>query len=226
MNLTKFCPRCGEEVDELYGNKKKLCADCYPEKNTLLDIPDVVEINVCSICGRMRKKGEWVEEYTVQDQLAARFEEFAEEDVTMELQYWEENEKMFVRVHAKRGDMKDYYDAEVRFSQEQCDECSRFHGGFYKVKIQLRGDEDLEQIADDIAGRAAEITNENRKDFLSNVEETDHGYNFYISTERMAKEILSMIRDRYDPDIKRSYELIGEEDGQEVYRNVVSVRLE
>lgn len=225
MNLTKFCPRCGREVDELYGEKKKLCADCYPEKYSLLDIPDRVEITVCPVCGRMRKKGEWIEEYAVQGQLAARFEEFSREDVQMELQFWEEDEKMFVRVHAEKGDMEAYYDAEVEFDEEQCEECSKFTGGFYKVKLQLRGDGDLERVSEAIAERAAEVTNQSRKDFLSNIEGTDHGYNFYISTERMAKKVLDMLRDRYDPEIKRSYELIGEEDGQEVYRNVISVRI-
>ncbi|MFB6166970.1 MAG: NMD3-related protein [Candidatus Nanohaloarchaea archaeon] len=224
MELSKFCPRCGKEVDELYGDEKKLCADCYPDKYDLLEIPDVVEITVCSVCGRMRKKGEWIEEFTVQEQLAARFEEFAREDVEMELQFWEDNDKMFVRVHATKGDIETYYDAEVRFEQDQCPECSRFHGGFYKVEMQLRGEGDLERVTEEIAEKAAEMTNENRADFLSNVDKTGHGYDLYISTERMAKKILGMLRDRYDPEIKRSYELIGEEDGQEVYRNVISVR--
>lgn len=225
MNLTKFCPRCGREVEELYGDKKKLCSECYPEKYKLLEIPDVVEITVCPVCGRMRKSGEWVEEYTVQDQLGAKFEEFSEKGVEIEIQFWEEDDDMFARVHAIKDEMNAYYDTEVRFKNDQCPECSKFQGGFYKVKIQLRG-EGLEQIQKDIVDRAAEITNENRKDFLSNMEDTEHGYNFYISTERMAKKILSMLRDRYDPEIKRSYELIGEEDGQEVYRNVVSVRVD
>lgn len=226
MELTKFCPRCGEEKEELHGERKKLCSDCFPEKNSILDIPDTVEVTVCSVCGRMRKKGEWIEEYTIQEQLGSRFEEFSQEDVEMELQYWEENERMFVRVHAQKGDIEASYDTEVQFSEAQCEECSRFHGGFYKVKIQLRGEEDLEPISKQIADKAAEVTDENRKDFLSNIDKVDHGYDFYISTERMAKKILSMLRDRYNPDIKRSYELIGEEDGQEIYRNVVSVRLE
>ena len=42
----------------------------------------------------------------------------------------------------------------------------------------------------------------------------------------MNKKILGMLRDRFDPEIKRSYELVGEENGEEVYRNVVSVRIE
>ncbi len=224
MELTKFCPRCGRETDRLYGNKKKLCPDCYPDVNTLLDIPNIVELDICSICGRMRRQGEWIEEYTLEEQLAAKFEKFSEPGVEMELQYWEENEKMFVRVHAFKGDMKADYDTEIKINSEQCKVCSQFHGGFYKVKMQLRGDK-TDKISNEIVDKAAEVTNEGRKNFLANVEKTDNGYDFYLSTETIAGQILNMLKSRYDPDVKRSYELIGEDDGQRVYRNVISVRV-
>lgn len=224
MELSKFCPRCGEETEQLFGEGKKLCADCYPDKYDLLEVPDVVQIDVCPVCGRIRKSGQWIEEYSIQDQLAATFEDFAEEDVEMELQFWEEEDQMFVRVHATKGDIKTEYDTQVRFNEDQCPDCSKFHGGFYKVKMQLRG-EDLEDVVNEISEQAAEMTNESRKDFLSNIEDVDHGYDIYMSTERMAKQILDVMRSKYDAEIKRSYELLGEEDGQEVYRNVVSVRV-
>lgn len=225
MELSKFCPRCGKETEELYGNKKKLCPDCYPDKNKLLEIPDVVEIDICSTCGRMKKHGEWIEEYTLEEQLGARFEEFSEPEIDMELQYWEEDDKMLVRVHAFKGEMKDHYDTELRINKQQCGTCSQFSGGFYKVKMQLRGEQDLEGVADSMADTAAEVTNEDRGSFLSNIEKTSHGIDFYLSTEKIAGEILSMLKARHDPEVKRSYELISEEDGQKVYRNVISVRL-
>jgi nonsense-mediated mRNA decay protein 3 len=226
MNLSKFCPRCGEETDELYGEKKQLCSECFPEKNSLLEIPEEVEIKVCSVCGRMRHRGEWVEEYTIQEQLGLAFSEFSEEDIRMELQFWEEEEEEFisVRVHSFKEDIHDEKDVRSVFEEVQCNECARFNGGFFKAKIQLRG-EDLEPVSEAIVDKAAELTNENRKDFLSNVEKKDQGYNYFLSTEPMNKKILSMLRDRFDPEIERSYELIGEENGEEVYRNVVSVRI-
>jgi nonsense-mediated mRNA decay protein 3 len=224
MELSKFCPRCGKETDKLYGDEKKLCADCYPDKNTLLEIPDVVEIEICSVCGRMKKKGDWIEEYSMQDQMAAKFAEFSKEDQEMELQYWEENEKRLVIVHAIKGEIRDHYDTELRFKQEQCETCSKFSGGFYKVKMQVRGEGDLEPISNQIVDKAAELTNENRKEFLSNIERNEHGFNVFLSTDDMAKKILNELKGSYDPDVKRSYELMGEEDGQEVYRNVIAVR--
>ena len=226
MEFSKFCPRCGEETDELYGNEKKLCAECYPEKNDLMEIPDKIKITLCGVCGRMRKSGEWIEAYSIEEQLAEKFADFSEEDVEMELQFWEDDEgQINVRVHAFEGEMQDYFDTVVDFQQVQCRDCSKFEGGFYKVKLQLRGEEPLEPISNEIADQAAEATNETRKDFLSNIEDNDHGFDFYLSTERIAKKILSMLRDEYDPEIKRSYELIGEDGGEEVYRNVVSVRI-
>ena len=225
MQLSKFCPRCGEETKALYGDSKKLCADCYTDKHDLLDVPDKTEIDVCTVCGRMKHHGEWIEAYTVQDQLAEKFSDFGEEDVEMELQFWEEEDQMYVRVHAEKGPMKDSYDTQVVFKNQQCRDCSKFQGGFYKAKIQLRGEADLEPISNDIVDKAAELTNETRKDFLANVEKNDHGIDFYLSTEPMNKKILGMLRDRYEPEIERSYELVGEQNGEKVYRNVVSVRI-
>lgn len=225
MELSKFCPRCGKQTDRLYGDEKKLCADCYPGLYELLDIPDTVEIDVCSVCGRMRDGREWLEKYSMEEQLSEKFSEFSDPDVEMQLQFWEDDEGVKVRVHASKGEIEDSYDTHVVFNKQQCPSCSRFEGGFYKVKMQLRG-EGLEAVSNRVVDTAAEITNENRKDFLSNIEKTDHGYDIYLSTESMAKKILDMLRTSYEPEIKRSYELIGENDGQEVYRNVISVRID
>ena len=226
MNLSKFCPRCGHETSKLYGDKKQLCADCFPEKNNLLEIPEEVEIKVCTVCGRMKHHGKWREEYTIQEQIGLTFSDFSEEDVEMELQFWEEDDKegIFVRVHAFKEDIHSENDTKVIFEEVQCQDCAKFNGGFYKAKIQLRGNE-LKPVGDAIVDKAAEITNENRKSFLSNVDKVDGGYDYYLSTEPMNKKILSMLRDRYNPEIQRSYELVGEQNGEEVYRNVVSVRI-
>jgi nonsense-mediated mRNA decay protein 3 len=227
MELSKFCPRCGEETDRLYGDKKQLCSECFPEKNSLLEVPDEAEIKICSVCGRMKHHGKWVEEYTIQEQLGLKFSDFAEDDIRMELQFWEEEDEEYisVRVHSYRDDIHDTDDVRVYFKEVQCSECARFNGGFFKAKIQLRGEE-LEPVSEAIVDKAAELTNENRKDFLSNVDQVDGGYDYFLSTEPMNKKILGMLRDRFDPEIERSYELIGEENGEEVYRNVVSVRIE
>lgn len=224
MELSKFCPRCGEETSSLYGDKKQLCKDCYPEKNSLLDLPNNIEITICSVCGRMKHHGEWKEEYTIKEQISLAFTDYGEDDVEVELQFWEENEEMFIRAHSFKGELSDQEDAKLEFQEVQCSDCARFNGSFFKAKIQLRG-EDLEDVSKAIVDEAAEITNENRKDFLSNVEKKDGGFDYYLSTESMNKKILKMLRQRFNPEIERSYELVGEENGEEVYRNIVSVRI-
>jgi len=223
MELSKFCPRCGEETDTLYGDEKKLCPDCYTDVNSLAEIPDEIEIVTCSVCGRMRSKVNWIEAYSIEDQLGEAFSKFGD-GIDTELQFWEEDEEFFVRVHMYDREIKDHSDVKVDWIEDQCPDCSRFQGGFYKAKIQLRGD-NVKKVSDDIVDKSAELTNQNRKDFLSNVESVENGLDFYLSTEKMNKKILSMLREKYSPDIERSYELVGERDGQRVYRNVVSVRL-
>ncbi|EHK01351.1 hypothetical protein HRED_08740 [Candidatus Haloredivivus sp. G17] len=62
----------------------------------------------------------------------------------MELQFWEEDEEFWVRVHLHDREMKDFEDVRVEWEENQCSDCARFQGSFYKAKIQLRG-HDLEK---------------------------------------------------------------------------------
>jgi len=225
VELSKFCPRCGKETEELHGDKKKLCPDCYTDENNLLYIPSVVELTVCPVCGRMENGGEHLERYSLEEQLGERFAEFNEEEVEMRLQYWEEDDgTTVVRVHASKGRMQDTYDTELRVHEQQCGPCSRFSSGFYKVKIQIRGNR-VDSLVETAADTAADSTNKDRNDFLSNIEYNDHGADLYLSTESIAKDVLDTVRSQRDPEVRRSYELAGEQDGQRVYRNVISVQV-
>ncbi len=225
MELSKFCPRCGRETDNLYGDKRKLCAGCYTDENDLLELPDVVEHVTCPVCGRLKMEGKWLERYGLEEQLGERFSEFNQDGVEMRLQYWEEEDGTTqVRVHASSGEMQDTYDAELRPKQQQCQPCSRFSSSFYKVKMQIRGGE-VRPLVEEAAETAAEATNEDRTDFLSNIEYSDHGADLYLSTESIAQKVLGTVESLRDTEVKRSYELAGEQDGQKVYRNVISVRV-
>lgn len=43
-----LCPKCGKEVKNLMVN---VCKTCYIEKYRLAELPEVIEIDICSKCG-------------------------------------------------------------------------------------------------------------------------------------------------------------------------------
>ena len=221
MELSKFCPRCGKEA-ELYGDEKKLCSECYTDVHDLADLPDKKVLTVCPVCGRMKKSGEYVEAYSVQDQLLEAFSDLPE-GVEAELQFWEEDDTLKVRVHLFKGEMEDFKDVEVEYEEEKCEPCERFDKGFYRAKIQLRGD--VDEASRFVVDRAAELSNEDRDNFLANVVERDGGFDYLVSTQEMLRKILKGLRERFDPEVEMSYEQIGMKDGQEMHRAVASVRV-
>jgi len=51
-----FCPRCGKTDEELFNG---LCRSCFVEDFNLITVPDEINLNTCTQCGSVQKKGRW-----------------------------------------------------------------------------------------------------------------------------------------------------------------------
>lgn len=224
MDLAKFCPRCGERTQELMGEKKKVCGSCYTDERTIAEIPGAVEITVCSVCGRMKQNGNWEEIFEKRDRIAEKLSEYNKPDITMNVQYWEEDGETYAKVQCQKETASETHECKIEVDKTQCKNCSKFRSGYYKAKIQVRG-QNINEAVESAAAEAAKATNENREDFLSNIERTDHGTDLFVSTDSLARRLVDKIESNHETEKERSYELVGEEDGQKIYKNVISVRL-
>ncbi len=72
---------------------------------------------------------------------------------------------------------------------------------------------------------AGRVTSKDRNDFISDVAETDNGYDVFVSSKKMARSLIQFLEERFQVDANWTRELVGEDDGERVYRTVVSVRL-
>ncbi|MFB6076892.1 MAG: NMD3-related protein [Candidatus Nanohaloarchaea archaeon] len=235
--METFCPKCGGETDGV--GPRGLCADCYLEEHDLLDVPERIDVERCEHCGAVKVGMDRVEvendrefiyqvldhEIDGEDVVAVRFEEpsdVVERDD--DRGDWDYHVGIIVETEVDGEPLQQEIETWMYVEQDQCDVCSKFHGGYYEYKIQLRGDH-LDDALDMVMGRAAEVTAEDREEFVSNVAEQDDGYDVYVSSRDMAEELLKVLREQYDLTEKRSRELIGQEEGQKVYRSVVSARI-
>ncbi|MDY6769324.1 MAG: 60S ribosomal export protein NMD3 [Candidatus Nanohaloarchaea archaeon] len=220
------CPKCGAET-EGYG-PRNLCRDCFLEEEDLIKVPDEITVERCSHCRRVRRGMDWVEVESEQEMISLVLEdELATENVTA-VSFTEEGNTYHLRLMLEKNVEGETFQQEVEtdlvVEEVQCPPCSRFEGGYYEYTIQFRG-EHLEEVLELVMDRAAEVTERHREDFVSNVEEADGGYDVYVSSRDMAEALLKVVRERYDMEEKRSRELVGEEDGEKVYRSVVSARV-
>lgn len=221
MDLSKFCPVCGKEAGRLYGDKK-MCGQCFLERNRLLDIPDEASIQVCEECGRMKQDGKWHPRFKDRDRVDLYFSQFDEDtDIEYGIERREENLRIDYTV-SKKG-LEDSGNVIIESSEDICRDCKGFEGGFTKSKIQVRG-ENLEEISGLIDQRCKNLEAKNHDDYLVNRREVKEGFDYHLSTEHMCQHVIKAVTKRFDLDVLRSYQLIGKKNGKEVYRNTAVLR--
>ncbi len=220
------CPSCGEDTAG-YG-PRNLCRDCYLDDETLLDVPDEIQVERCSHCGRVRQGMDWVDAGGDREMIATVLDNKIDTADVTAVAFDRHGQRYHLRlmVEATVDDavLQQEVETTLVVEQSQCPPCSKFEGGYYEYKIQLRG-EHLDEALGRMMDRAAEMTDEDRTNFVSDVTEQDGGYDVYVSSRGMAEALLNVVRQEYDMTEKRSKELVGVEDGERVYRSTVSARI-
>jgi NMD protein affecting ribosome stability and mRNA decay len=217
MTLSSFCPGCGKETENLYGDKG-LCRDCFLEKGGFEDTPDAIKLEVCKSCSKTRIGQEWKDFSDRQKQVEAVLERL---------------EDYGTSVQTVDGDTADIevskeglsYETQIPIEKEEvrCRHCNEFEG-FPKTEIQVRG-HGSGKLSDLVERRSKSLEKENHDDFLVESNDVSGGRDFYLSTEHMAQKVLETVKHEHDVEVERTYEQIGTEDGQKLFRNVVSIRL-
>lgn len=224
--MESFCPKCGDET-EGYG-PRGLCQGCYLEEKDLIEVPESIDVERCEHCGAVKIGMDWVEAADDREMIARVLEHEVDTEKVRAVSFTEKEDRyeldLMVEAEVEGETLRQELETVLEIERTQCGTCSKFHGGYYEYKIQMRG-EDMEEALDAVMERAAEVTERDREEFVSNVEEKDGGYNVYVSSRDMAEELLKVLRERFEMEEKRSKELIGEEEGEKVYRSVVSARI-
>ena len=219
-----FCPKCGKK-GEGFG-KRNLCRECWKEENEIVEIPDTVKVEVCPHCGFMKHKNRWIEVDNDSEIISKTLNKYIK-DYDAEAEFEREEDlievDLILRKDLEGEKVSQKAKVDIKEEKQQCPECSRRVSGYFKTIMQLRG-ENLEQALRDIEKRSESL--QDRRNYVSKVETVSDGYDIYLSSKEITQKILKVLKDNYSLETKRSYKLIGEKEGQRVYRNYVSVRIE
>jgi nonsense-mediated mRNA decay protein 3 len=105
-----------------------------------------------------------------------------------------------------------------------CPNCSRRYCGYYEAIIQIRGNYD-ESVLKFVEDSVDEVTDKFEKGFITKVEKVVGGFDYYLGSKNLACKIAEQMKKKFNAEIKKSYKLVTEKDGQEIYRTNISVRI-
>jgi nonsense-mediated mRNA decay protein 3 len=225
---SEFCVLCGAE-ERLYNS---VCRRCFLDKNSLVELPQVISLSVCSHCEAVEVGKHW-ENLDIQEAAARDIQRNCRvmrgaRCIRVTLSTHIEGQQVEVSTQAE-GEFEDIIQPSsgqvtVKITPRTCDRCSRMHGNYFEAIIQLRVDgrdfseEELSELQGaithymEVGGRKASGA------FISKVEAVRGGLDFYISNNMTAKSITQEMAARYGAKVSGSPKLAGQKDGRDIYR--------
>ncbi len=236
-----FCPRCGNEDEELYAG---ICRSCFVKEVRLITIPQNLEATICTHCNSLLNGVKWEDSELSQEELVTR--------VIMEnyniLPYVQDLELsveiLTVRgsnyeclIHAE-GTVLDTRVVEehrviVKIKKSSCPDCSKYASGYFESVIQIRADkrfptsEEIQTIDQIIRAKISILSVKNRMAYVSDVSIIKEGVDYYVGSYKAARKLASAVKDVMGGVVQESPRLVGRDKsrGKDLYRIWISIRL-
>jgi nonsense-mediated mRNA decay protein 3 len=201
-----ICPKCGKTSDKV-AFIEAFCTECYPVN---IKVPDKMEFERCTRCGKARLKGEWTgyTEKKIAEQVLSKCRgdfESAEYDIATQT-------AVFTMKHEAQVERL----IPVEMKKTICPQCSRMSGGYFEAIIQLRGNRaKMEKYATMLISRLV------KKTFISKTDEKDEGLDIYVGNSKAVVALIGGLG------VKAliTKKLVGRDQGKRLYRTTFMVRL-
>ncbi len=156
----RFCVRCGIEESEDNPIIDGLCLNCLIKERKILDIPAVVRVNYCKVCGAVQLHGKWTEPMDLTSAILRVLESYLEKPKTLysyvEKPYisniefltessWSTRVRVEISVVIAGKKISKKYDVTIRLNPTICPRCIMRRSGDYSVMVQLRAPKRLEK---------------------------------------------------------------------------------
>lgn len=209
----KFCFLCGKKTELIDG----YCEECYNKKFQLIKVPEEIVVKICTRCSKIKERNSW-KNIEIDKILRDKIKVLGK-DVAIKI---EKND--IVKIHA-RGFLEDskkpkeeIHEVKLKIKKEICPTCSKEAGKYYEAVVQVRGNltnDDVDSIDDVVLASNG----------FYRIKEVRGGYDFFVSDRSLAKKITTILRKKYETEIKKSFELVTKQEGKDIYRNIILVRI-
>ena len=236
-----FCVECGSTEKKMVGN---ICIDCFLKDFQMIELPERIEVQICSHCNSKLEEGKWSEENIPEEEIIYRAlerniqidDEVENEIINLEIDQMKGTiASCYVEVVGEVYDtqIEETHDTEVKILKTVCPTCSKLQAGYYESVIQFRADN--REIKNEEYAKADEVVErtlikQSKKDKLAycpQIAKLKEGYDYYIGSLKSGRKVAEALTDEFGGVVKESPRLISEDKstGKGLYRIWISVRI-
>lgn len=236
------CVQCGSQVGRLIGG---LCPPCFVAKEPLLDVPAVLDVELCAHCDARHVGAHWFDPEEADD--LAEIREGAVRgvikvhprvaDAHVQTEERAQDERTFRTKVTLAGNVDGAPVAGeasilVRLRRAVCDRCSRMFGGYYAAVLQLRASErdvtpaEIARVHKLIGGELDRMrATGNRDAFLTKSGAVPGGFDYYLGDIDAGRISGRVVASRLGATVVETAKLVGRKEGEDIYRVTFLVRI-
>jgi nonsense-mediated mRNA decay protein 3 len=232
-----ICIECGKNT-KLYDN---LCEDCFKSKKQLVEVPEIIDLKLCTHCGARERGKQWLDESsideavenTVQDKIIIDNEVEAS-DLDLIINFEDDKNlqvKVSITLFFKTLQIESEHNLRVRLKSGICNRCSKIAGDYYESIIQVRGDDrnlssdELKKAQNLVETEVEVMQAKDRSIFITKTEKIHGGINFYIGNTQGGRNLAKLIAATFNAKISSHPSFAGHKNGHGIYRTTFLVKL-
>ncbi len=229
-HLTRFCPSCGTETDELFEG---LCTKCFLKNVELVQAAKRVQFGLCYDCGRARLNKFWQsfgsKNELIRNMASRHIRPLHGAEIKLDYSDFEIKGKTEVPVkitaEIESNSKRISKEKEIMLVilPEICPDCSRLRGGYYEAIIQLRG-QNQEKMQSYVENAFGKFDKSEPNAFISKTEKLSEGLDIYVGSRTAAIKVSSEIRKLYNVECTITHKIHGMRQGKEIRRTTVLLR--
>lgn len=238
--MNRICIKCGKDKELI----NEFCKDCFIEENSLLKHFKEIKIIICAKCNSYLYKNSWRnEEYqNLEKNIEIVSTKLLKEKIVLNPDVKLKNLEIKVDIpknlkisngnivdvvlnlnvigSIKDIDIKESYEIPIKIKFSICNNCKKLKGRYYEATLQIRPkNERVLKFVEDHCNNKKNV-------FISKIEEEKYGYDIFLSDQKEARSLGSLLKKKFGGEIKESKKLFGRKEGKDIYRGTVLFRLD
>ena len=236
-----FCIECGSTDKKMIG---EICIDCFLKEFQMIEIPENINVEICSHCNSRLEEGKWQESFIPEEEIIYRALER-----NIKINDLVENEDINLEIDKMKGtianclvevvgevygvSLDETHDVSVRILKTVCPTCSKIQSGYYESVVQFRADsreikkEEYEMANEIVARTLDKQVKVDKLAYCPQIAKLKEGYDYYIGSLKTGRKIAENLKEEFGGIIKESPRLISEDKstGKGLYRIWISIRI-
>lgn len=236
-----FCIECGSTDKKMIG---EICIDCFLKEFQMIEIPENINVEICSHCNSRLEEGKWQESFIPEEEIIYRALER-----NIKINDLVENEDINLEIDQMKGtianclvevvgevygvSLDETHDVSVRILKTVCPTCSKIQSGYYESVVQFRADsreikkEEYEMANEIVARTLDKQVKVDKLAYCPQIAKLKEGYDYYIGSLKTGRKIAENLKEEFGGIIKESPRLISEDKstGKGLYRIWISIRI-